>query len=146
VIKDCEVCIRTKTLQYKPYRELQILSIFKRTSSSVIIDFIVKLFKFKNSVNNISYNNILVIVKRFTKYNKFILANESHSTKDLTNIIIREIINNHRLPDEFITDRSTTFTFKFFIIFIVRFGVNSKFFYSFSPLNRWINRTIQPDC
>ncbi len=73
------------------------------------MDFIVKLFKFKDFINNISYNSILVIVECFTKYNKFILVNESHSTEDLVDTIIREVINNYRLPDEFVIDKSTIF-------------------------------------
>ncbi len=30
IIKDCEVYVKTKVLRYKPYRELQTLSMFKR--------------------------------------------------------------------------------------------------------------------
>ena len=108
MVKDYKVYIKTKTLQYKFYKEFQILFIFKRIWGSVIIDFIVK-FKFKDLINNISYNSILVIVKRFIKYNKFILINEFHLVKDLADIIIREIISNHRLSDEFMIDKGTTF-------------------------------------
>ncbi len=75
----------------------------------VIIDFIVKLSKFKNLINNTNYNNIFVIIEYFIKYNKFILVNESHLIKDLADIIIRKVISNHRLPDKFITDRNITF-------------------------------------
>ena len=88
MVKDCKIYIKTKALQYKFYRELQTLPIFKRAWSSVTINFIVKLFKSKDSINNTSYNNILIIVKRFIKYNKFILINESHSTEDFADIVI----------------------------------------------------------
>ena len=93
----------------------------------IIIDFIIKLSKSKDLINNINYNNIFIIVERFTKYNKFIPINESHSTEDLTDIIIRKVINNHRLPDEFVIDRNTIFTLHFFIILIVKLKVNNKF-------------------
>ncbi len=82
---------------------------FKRTWNSVIIDFIIKLFKSKDSINNTNYNNIFIIVERLIKYSKFISANESHSIKDLTDIVIRKVINNYGLLNKFITDRSTTF-------------------------------------
>ncbi len=65
---------------------------------------------------------------RFTKYSKFIFANESHSTKDLTDIVVRKVINNHRLLNEFVTDKSTIFVSRFFITLIAKFGVNSKLF------------------
>jgi len=48
-------------------------------------------------------------MERLIKYSKFILINESHSTKDLVDIIIWKIINNYGLLDEFIIDRSITF-------------------------------------
>ncbi len=63
---------------------------------------------------------------RFTKYSKFISANESHSTEDFVDIVVRKVINNHRLPDKFITDKSTTFISRFFTILTVKLGVNNK--------------------
>ncbi len=109
MVKDCKVYIKTKTLQYKPYRKFQTLSIFKRIWGSVIINFIIKLSKSKDPVNNTSYNSILVIMEYLIKYSKFILINESHLIEDLANIIIREIINNYKLLNEFITNKGITF-------------------------------------
>ena len=106
---------------------------FKRTWGSITIDFIIKLFKSKDSINNTNYNNIFVIVERFIKYNKFIPINESHSIKDLADIVIREIINNYRLSDEFIIDKNITFVLQFFIIFITKLKVNNKLFTTFHP-------------
>ena len=97
------------------------------------INFIVKLSKSKDSINNTNYNNILVIIKYFTKYNKFISTNESYSTEDLINIIVRKVINNYKLSDEFITDKDTTFTFRFFITFITKLRVNNKLSIAFYP-------------
>ena len=126
VVKDYKVYVRTKVSRYKLYKEFQILSVFERAWGSVTIDFIIKLFKFKNLVNNTSYNNILVIIKRFIKYNKFILNNESYSIEDLVDIVIREVISNYRLLNEFIIDKGTTFVSRFFIIFIAKLRMNSK--------------------
>ncbi len=73
------------------------------------MDFIVKLFKFKDFINNTSYNNILVIIKHYIKYSKFIPINESYSVEDFADIIIQKVINNYRLLDEFIIDRDIIF-------------------------------------
>ncbi len=97
------------------------------------MDFIVKLFKSKDFVNNTNYNSILVIIKHFTKYNKFIPINKSHSIEDFTDIIIRKIINNYKLLDEFIINKNTTFVLQFFIILIVKFRINNKLFIVFHP-------------
>ena len=75
----------------------------------VIIDFIVKLSKSKDFVNNINYNNIFVIIEYLIKYSKFILINEFYLIKDLVDTIIWEVINNYRLPNEFIIDKDITF-------------------------------------
>ena len=104
---------------------------FERTWSSVIINFIIKLFKSKDLINNTSYNNILVIIKRFTKYSKFIPINKSYSIEDFADIIIRKVINNYGLLDEFVINRGTTFTLRFFITFIIKFGMNNKLFIAF---------------
>ncbi len=95
------------------------------------MDFIVKLSKSKDFVSNINYNSILVIIERFIKYDKFIFINESHSIKDLADIVVRKIINNHKFLDEFIIDRNTTFILRFFITFIIKFGMNNKLFIAF---------------
>ena len=131
IIKDYEVYIKTKTLQYKLYKELQILFIFEWVWSSIIINFIVKLFKSKDPVNNISYNSIFVIVKHFIKYSKFILLNKSYLIEDLADIIVWKIINNYRLLDEFVINKGITFTLRFFIIFIIKLRINNKFFIVF---------------
>ncbi len=72
MVKNYKVYTKTKTLQYKLYKELQTLLILEQTQDSVTINFIIKLFKFKDLVNNINYNNIFVIIKHLSKYNKFI--------------------------------------------------------------------------
>ena len=90
------------------------------------MDFIVKLSKSKDFVSNINYNSILVIIECFIKYSKFIFINESHSTKDFTDIVIQKVISNYRLLNKFITDKNTTFVLHFFIIFIVKLKINNK--------------------
>ncbi len=73
------------------------------------MDFIVKLLKSKDLVNNTSYDSIFIIMEYFTKYNKFILVNESYLIEDLMDIVVREVISNYRLLDEFVIDRGTIF-------------------------------------
>ena len=72
-------------------------------------------------------------MNRFIKYNKFISINESHLTKDFVDIVVRKVISNYRLLNEFIINKSTIFAFRFFIVFITKFGTNSKFSIVFYP-------------
>ncbi len=70
-------------------------------------------------------------MKRLTKYDKFILVNESHLAKDLVDTIIREVISNYGLLDKFIINKNTTFVLRFFTIFTIRLEVNNKLFITF---------------
>ena len=45
------------------------------------MDFIVKLFKSKNIIIEINYNNILIIINKFIKYFYFIPYNEIYGVK-----------------------------------------------------------------
>ncbi len=120
------------------------MPIFKRTWNSVIIDFIVKLLKSKNLVSNTNYDNIFIIIKGFIKYNKFIPINESHSIKNFINIVIRKIINNYRLPNEFIINKNIIFILQFIIIFITKLRMKNKFSTTFYlQIDRQIKRFNQ---
>ncbi len=70
-------------------------------------------------------------MNRFIKYNKFTPTNESHLIKDFTDIVIREIISNYKLLNEFIIDKDIIFVFQFFIIFIIKLKINNKLFIIF---------------
>jgi hypothetical protein len=77
------------------------------------MDFIIKLPKSKKLVLKVKYNLILVIIKRLTKYKNFVLYKKASIAKDLAYIINRVVITNHRMLDEFITDRDKLFISKF---------------------------------
>ncbi len=120
------------------------MSISKQTWDSITIDFIIKLSKSKDSINNTNYNNIFIIIKRLIKYNKFIPINKSHSIKDLVDIIIQEVINNYKLLDEFIINKNITFILQFFITFTTKLKVNNKLSITFYlQTNKQIERFNQ---
>ena len=50
---------------------------------SVVIDFIIKLLISKDLVTKVKYDNILVIIDRFTKYIKFELYKEVTGVEEL---------------------------------------------------------------
>ena len=88
MVKDYKVYIKIKTLRYKLYKEFQVLFVFERIWSSIIINFIVKLSKSRDPINNINYNNIFIIIEHLIKYYKFIPIHESYSTKDFVNTVV----------------------------------------------------------
>ena len=77
------------------------------------MDFIVKLPLSKDTITDIKYNGILVVVDRLTKYTHFILWKKKGNAKDLAKVILKEIIANHEKPQSIISDRDKLFTSKF---------------------------------
>jgi hypothetical protein len=64
------------------------------------MNFIIKLLKFKNLTTKIKYDLILIVIKKITKYNYFILYNEVITVLKLAYLIMHNIITNHKLFKE----------------------------------------------
>ena len=73
------------------------------------MDFINKLPKSKDLATGHTYNGILVIVDRLTKYLYFIPYNESCTTEQLVHIVLDRLIRYYGIPEQFITDRDKLF-------------------------------------
>ena len=93
VFKRCNLCEKNKVKRYKPYKKLQLMSVINKLWRFIIFDHIIKLPIFTNPVIKTSYNNIFVIVDRFTKFFYFIPINENTDVKQLTHIVLKVIIN-----------------------------------------------------
>jgi hypothetical protein len=70
----------------------------------ITIDFIVKLPPLKDPLTGTAYDSILVINNRLTKFVRLILYKEASNTEALAYTFIREVIVNHGIPNEIITD------------------------------------------
>jgi len=90
------------------------------------MDFIVKLPKSKEPRTGATYDSILTVTDRLTKYAYFIPFLEATLAPDLAYIILRHITANHGLPKEWITDRDTKFTCHFWKTLMKRLGVENK--------------------
>ena len=77
------------------------------------MDFIVKLPLSKDTITDIKYDSILVVVDRLTKYAHFIPWKEKGNAKDLAKVILKKIIANHGIPQSIISNRDKFFTSKF---------------------------------
>ena len=88
------------------------LSTLDRAWKSIAWDFIVKLPKSKERLTNVTYNSILVITDKLTKYGYFILYKESSNTEDLVYVFLRIVVVNYGLLEEVILDRDKLFILK----------------------------------
>jgi hypothetical protein len=80
---------------------------------SIALDFIIKLPLSKEPLTGVSYDSILVIVDRLTKYAHLIPYKEASNAEDLVYTFIKTIIAQHGTLDEIILDRGTVFTSQF---------------------------------
>ena len=75
------------------------------------MDFVTKLLLLSNSLTNTSYNNILVITDKLTKYKKFILYKKESMAKQLVYIFFRKVISQYKLLKEIINNKNIKFIF-----------------------------------
>ena len=76
----------------------------------ITMDFIVKLPLLKDPLTGTSYDSILVVNDRLTKYVHLILYKEASNTKVLVYSFIRDVVTNHGTLDKIIIDRGTILT------------------------------------
>jgi hypothetical protein len=71
------------------------------------MDFIVKLLLSADPITKETYDGIIVVIDRFSKYRQFILYQETWTAMDLAHIFIKNVVANYRLPEQLISDRDT---------------------------------------
>ena len=112
-IQQCITCAQNKSTRHKPYGEQQQIEAPQQAWQEITMDFIVKLPLSKDTITDIKYNSILVVVDRLTKYAHFIPWKEKRNAEDLAKMILKKIIANHGIPQSIIFDRDKFFTSKF---------------------------------
>jgi hypothetical protein len=77
------------------------------------MDFITKLSKSKDPITKATYDSILVIIDKCTRYAYFIPFIKAISAENCSYVVLREAICKHRLLDKIISNRDAKFTSKF---------------------------------
>jgi len=122
----CDSCHRNKIWRDKRYDRVTQLNTSNAPWESVTMNFIMKLLTSKDLAWGVKFDSILTIVDRLTKYTMFISFKETTTAPVLTYTILQELINNHRLSKEFITDRDKLFTSKFWEMLTAELRINHK--------------------
>ena len=73
------------------------------------MDFITKLSNSKNEIIGIIYNNILIIVNKFSKYAHFIAFKKIYNAKQLKYIILNKLIHYHGIFKKIMSDRQIVY-------------------------------------
>ncbi|KAF5011367.1 hypothetical protein FDECE_2512 [Fusarium decemcellulare] len=133
IIKQCDLCAKTRSQRHKPYGTLQALPVAQRPWDSITMDFITKLPLSEEPSSGIFYDSIMVIVDRLTKFSYYIPYKESTDAEELSYVFYRYIVSTHGLPTEIISDRGPTFAAKFWQSLMNLLGLNHKLTTAFRP-------------
>jgi len=146
-IARCDSCCRNKIQRDKRYDRVTWLNTLNVPWESVTMNFIMKLLTSKNSAWEVKFDSILTIVDRLTKYTMFISFKKTTTASVLMYIILQELVNNHELSKEFITDRDKLFTSKFWETLTAELEINHKMLTAYhSQMNEqseWMNQTVK---
>ena len=96
------------------------------------MDFVTDLPKSRDW-NGVIYDFILVIVDRLTKMVHYVPVSKTVSAEDLAEILIREVVRLHGLPDSIITDRGSVFTAKYYSSLCYALKIKAKLSTAFHP-------------
>ena len=92
----------------------------------VSIDFITKLPKSKDPVTGITYNLIIVIVDRFTKYLIMVPFKKTHTAEQLGHLLLDRLVRDHGVLIMIITDRDKLFTSNYWKTISAAMGTKPK--------------------
>jgi len=143
----CNSCHRNKIQRNKRYDKVTQLNTPNAPWKSVTMNFIMKLSTSKNSAWGVKFDSILTIVDRLTKYTMFISFKKTTTASVLMYTILQELINNHELSKEFITDRDKLFTSKFWEMLTAELRIKHKMLTAYHPQtneqSEWMNQTVE---
>src|SRR5450755_3322308 len=132
-IRVCDACQRNKASRHKPYGKLMPNQAPTGAWEDVALDFITKLPESKEPMTKISFDSILVVTDRLTKYGYFIPYKESSSAEDLAYVFNKHIIGNHGIPKRIISDRDKLFTSRFWKSLMDQLGTYHKMSTGYHP-------------
>jgi hypothetical protein len=95
---------RSKHNKHAPYGLLQPLQVSTKPWQAIAMDFIVKLLPSADPVTKESYNRIMVVTNRFTKFGRFILYRETWTVTDLVYVFIKYVVANHWMLEQLVSD------------------------------------------
>jgi hypothetical protein len=132
-IRKCTICRRSKHDKYAPYGLLQPLQVPTKPWQAIAMNFIVKLPLLADPVTKESYDGIMVVTDRFTKFGRFIPYRETWTATDLAYVFIKHVVANHGMPEQLVSDRDKLFTSNFWTALMQHLGIKHKISTSYHP-------------
>ena len=132
-IKKCQCCQQNKHSTHAKYGYLQQEIPTYESWDEVTMDFITKLPKSTEPVEGITYDSILVMVDRLTKYTHIIPFRETYTAEQLGYVVLDRLIRHNSIPKKLVSDRDKLFTSKFWQSLVGLMGTKLKLSTAFHP-------------
>lgn len=132
-VRKCTICKQMKHERHQPYGKLQALAVPTQPWQSVAMDFVVKLPRSEDPVTEEPYDSILVVTDRFTKFGRFIPYRETWTAEQLARVFMKEVVANHGMPHQLISDRDKLFTSNFWTELMKILAVKHKLSTAYHP-------------
>lgn len=132
-IKKCHKCQTNKSERHAKYGHIQFTNPPRQPWDEVTMDFITKLPLSKDPVTQLSYDSVLVMVDRLTKYSHFIPCNETYTAENLGYLVLDRLVRYHGIPTSFVTDRDKLFTSNFWNTLVACLGTKHKLSTAYHP-------------
>jgi hypothetical protein len=107
---------------------LQPLSIPEKKWEVMTMDFITGLPRM-----NKKHDSIMVVVDKLTKASHFVPMKTTHTTTNIAEIFMKEIVRLHGIPRKIVSDKDTKFTSNFRRGLFKGFGTNLNFSTTYHP-------------
>ena len=131
-VKGYDVCLASKAVRHKRYRDLQSLPVFTNRWKDLLIDFVTGL-PISTNWKGESYDSILVIVDQLTKMVHYEPVKVTIDAFGVTEVIIDVVVRHHGLPNSIVSDQGSVFTSKFWLSLYYFLRIKRKLSTAFYP-------------
>lgn len=131
-VKGCDICLGSKTIKHKLYRDLQSLLILTHWWKDRLMDFVTG-FQILTDCKEESYYSILVIINWLTKMLHYKLVKVTINAPGLAEVILVGIVWYHGLPNLIISDRGSLLTLKFWSLLCYFLSIKRRLLTAFYP-------------
>ena len=125
-IKRCIAYQKNKAIRHPRYGNLLFSAPLVESQEEVTMDFITRLPPSIEAYIGVSYDTILVIVDRLTKYTYFIPYKVTLIAKQLGFLVLDRLIRYYRIPKVFVIDRDKLFTLAYQRTLVTQIGIHYK--------------------
>lgn len=132
-VKSCDTCQRSRHERHKPYGLLQPLPAPPGAWKSISMDFITDLPRSTTWTTKDTFDTILVVVDRLTKYVYFLPFYKTGTARQLAQLLVERVFCNHGTPSDIVSDRDKLFLSHFWQTTMELLNVRTKLSTSFHP-------------